>query len=98
MANDLHNLSLSAGANFPIQSLNQIQSSAEKLPTPALVTDAVVPEVLSSKRRDGLRNVTHEAVGSVGVHAQQEGNEQVMGIPERFEGLLADPSMRRGVY
>jgi hypothetical protein len=97
MANDLHNLGLPAGTNLAVQPLKQIQSTANQLPAPALVTNAVVPEVLSSKRRDGVLDVTDEAAGGVGVHAQEKGNEQVMGVPEGLEGLLSDPGMCRGV-
>ena len=32
------------------------------------------------------------------VQGEQEGNEKVMGVPERFVGLLPDLSMGSGVH
>jgi hypothetical protein len=58
----------------------------------------VGPEGLASKRRKGILGISNEAVGCVGVHSQQEGDEEVMCVPERFERLLAYAVMGRGVH
>ena len=34
----------------------------------------------------------------MGVHAQQKGNEEMMGVPKCFEGLLPNFGMRRSVH
>lgn len=57
----------------------------------------MVPEILSSEGGERLSGITDEAVGSMGVHAQQERNEQMMGVPESLERLLADLCVRSRV-
>jgi hypothetical protein len=55
------------------------------------------PELLPGERRVRLRRVADKAAGGVGVEGQQEGHEQVVGVPEGLEGLLADAMVRGGV-
>ena len=56
------------------------------------------PEGLAGKRRKGILGISNEAVGCVSVHSQQEGDEEVMCVPERLERLLAYAVMRCGVH
>ena len=90
MSDNLDNLRLPPRTNFAVETLNQVDAAAKQLPAPALVADAVVPEVGTGKGRPWIGGVTHEAAGSVGVHAEQEGNEEVMRIPKRLVRLLAN--------
>lgn len=85
MSDDLDNLRFPTSAYLAVQTLDQIDATAKQLPSPALVTYAMVPEVGSSKRRMWLHAVAHETVGCVSIHAEQEWNEQMMCVPERFE-------------
>lgn len=53
----------------------------------------MVPEGLASKWRVGFGGIADEALGSVGIEGKEEWYEEVVGVPERFIGLLADPGM-----
>lgn len=57
----------------------------------------MIPEVLSCEWRDWCSSVTNEAASGVGVHAEQERDEQVVGVPESLERLLSDPVVGGGV-
>lgn len=85
MANDLYDLSLSTTADLSIQAVEKIKTTTNKLPSPALVANAVSPEVLLVKWRKCGGCITNEAVGSMRVHAEQERDKQVMRVPEGFE-------------
>ena len=85
MPDDLDNLCLPAGAYLTVQTLDQINATTKQLPSPALITYAMIPEIGSSKWRMVFYGVAHETVGCVGIHAEQERNEQMMRVPERFE-------------
>ena len=50
----------------------------------------MVPERLSGEGRVGLSSVSHETSSGMGVERQHEDDEQMMGVPEGLEGLLAD--------
>jgi signal transduction histidine kinase len=97
VTDDLDDLGLPPAANFTVQTVHEVQTTAYKLPSPALITDAVGPKVLLVERRVGRDRVAHEAVGSVRVHAKQERNEEVVGVPESLERLLSNSVMGRGV-
>lgn len=98
MANDLEDLSLSSCSDLSVDPLDQVDSSSEKLPPPALVAYAMGPELLASERREGLRRVSHEAACCMGVHAQQERDEQVVRVPERLERLTSYAIMSGRVH
>ena len=98
MADDTGDASLTADADLTVETLHQVQAASEELPTPAFVTDAVVPEVGPSKRREGVGGIAYEAAHGVGVQAQHEGNEQVVGVPESLERLLPDTVVRGSVH
>jgi hypothetical protein len=50
----------------------------------------VLPEDFAGKGRKRLDGVTNEASCGMGVKAEQEWNEEMMGIPEGLKGLLTD--------
>src|SRR6478735_2169006 len=95
MADHAGDLGLPAGANLAVQTLNEVEASAEELPSPALVADAVIPEFVSGEGRDGGSGITHEAADGVRVQGDHEGNEEVVRVPESLERLLADAVVRR---
>ena len=90
MADDTGDLRLAHGTDLPVQTLEQVEAAGEQLPPPALVPDAVLPELGAGKRGLGVRGVTHEAPDGVGVEAEEERDEEVVRVPEGLEGLLPD--------
>jgi hypothetical protein len=98
MADDTGDAGLTAGADLTVETLHQVKATREKLPTPAFVTEAVAPEVGTSKWRNGVRSVAHEATHGVRVQAQHERNEQVVGVPEGLERLLPNAVVRGRVH
>jgi hypothetical protein len=90
MTHDLDNLRLPPRPDFPVKPLQEVETSTEQLPSPALVSDAVGPEVGAGERREGSDRISDEAAGGVSVHAEEEWDEQVMRVPEGLVRLLAD--------
>ena len=90
VADDAGDLGLATSADLAVQTLDEIGTTAKELPSPALVADAVVPVFCASKRRDGVGLVAHEAAHGVRVETQQEGDEEVVSVPERLKRLLSD--------
>jgi hypothetical protein len=91
VTDNLDNLSRPPASNLTVETIKKIQTTSYQFPTPSLITNAVGPEVILVEGREGIRSVTDETAGGVGVHAEEEGDEQVMDIPESLERLLADP-------
>jgi hypothetical protein len=91
MTNDLDNLGFAPAADFTVQTVAEVETTADKLPSPALVTNAVSPEVVLVEGRKGRRGVTNETACCVRVHSKQEGNKKVMGVPEGLKRLLSNP-------
>lgn len=50
----------------------------------------MLPIQLSGEWRISLCGIAHETSNRVGVQAQQEWDEEVVSVPERFVGLLSD--------
>ncbi len=69
MADNLYDLSLSPAANLSVETIEEIQTATDKLPSPTLVPDAVSPEVGLVKGGKGLGGITDEDASSVRVHA-----------------------------
>lgn len=90
MADNASNLGGTACADLTVETLNQVDTATKQFPSPTFVTDTVLPEDLSGERRECVGRVTDEAADSVGVHAQQERDEQVVSVPERLERLLSN--------
>jgi hypothetical protein len=91
VADDLDNLGLASAADLSVETVHEVQTAADKLPSPALVTNAVGPEVVVIERGKGRSCVTHEAASGMRVHAKQEWDKQMMRVPEGLERLLSDP-------
>lgn len=58
----------------------------------------MLPEDLAGERRESVGGVTDEAAHSVRVHAQKEGDEQVVSVPERLERLLSNSVVSSRVH
>ena len=89
VADDLHDLGLTTRSDFAVDALDEVEAARPELPPPALVSDAVVPEVGTRKGREVVDGIANEAVGGVGVEAEHERNEEMVSVPERLEGLLS---------
>lgn len=98
MSDDFVDLCGSSSSDFAVDAFDEVDAATPEFPPPAFVADAVVPEQISRKRRVGLGCISHEATGSVSVHGQQEGNEQVMGVPEGLVGLSTDLGVGGGEH
>lgn len=98
MTNDSRDLGQALSPNLTVKTLCQVTSSSKQLPSPSLITDAVLPEEVSGKGRYGVDRVTNEAADSVGVKSEEEGDEEMVRVPEGLERLLADAVVRGGVH
>lgn len=58
----------------------------------------MAPEVLAGEWREWLNCVADETAGGVSVESKHEGNEQVVSVPKRLEGLLTDFSVGGRVH
>ena len=56
------------------------------------------PVGLACKRRKGVNRVADEAADGVGVESEEEGDKEMVRVPERLERLLADASVCRGEH
>jgi len=88
MPHNLDDLGLSTRPDLAVESFEKVDDSTNQFPPPALVANAVAPEVLSSKRRFRLDAIAYETSSGMRVHGQQERDEKVVSIPERFVALL----------
>lgn len=98
VANDFDDLGLAPATDFAVKTVHQVQAATNELPTPTLVSNTVCPEVVVIERREGWRCVSYEAASCVCVHAEQERNKEMVGVPEGFEGLLSDPVVSGRVH
>jgi hypothetical protein len=98
MAHNSDNLCVSPGSDFSVQTFHEVKSTSPKLPSPSFVANAMSPEVVMVEWGERFDTITHEAASSMSVKAEHEGNEQMMRIPERLEGLLANLGMSRRVH
>ena len=98
MADHTRDLGVLSRTNLTVQTLAQVKATGPQLPTPSLVTDAVLPEDVASQWREWPSCVTHETADCVGVESEHERDEQVVCVPKRLEGLLADAVVGRGIH
>lgn len=98
MADDSDDLCRSPRPDLTVKTLAQVESTCPQLPTPTLVSDAMIPKVLASEWRERIHGITDEAACGVGVKTQHEWDKQVMSIPERLEGLLTDFGVGSGIH
>lgn len=85
VANNTSDLGAAASADLTVGTLHEVEGSSPELPSPAEVSDAVVPVILSGKWRVRQGGIAHEASSGVGVQSQEKGNEEVVSVPERLE-------------
>jgi hypothetical protein len=97
VTNDLDDLGLAPAADLAVEAIEKVQETTDEFPSPAFISNAVVPEVVMIEWRKWVTSVSDEAASSMGVHAEQERDEQVVGVPESLERLLANPVMGCGV-
>jgi len=98
VSDDTGDLGLADGTDFTVKTLAQVEGAGPKLPSPTEVTNAVLPVLVSGEGREALGGVAHKAADRVGIEGQEEGDEEVVGIPKRLEGLLPDAVVRGGVH
>lgn len=98
MFDDTHDLDLPPALDLAVNPLAEIQRPAPELPPPALIADAMVPEIIAGEHRIRSRRVSHEAAGCVRIQGKQKWDEQMVRVPERLVRLLADPGVRRRVH
>lgn len=91
MANNPSDLGRAASPDLTVQTLYEVDTTAKQFPSPALVTNTMLPEDLTGEGREGGGRITDEAADCVCVHAQQERDEKVVSVPERLERLLSNP-------
>lgn len=58
----------------------------------------MLPEDFSSEGGKGVGGVTDEATNGVGVQAEKERNEEMVGVPEGLERLLSDAVVGGGIH
>jgi hypothetical protein len=98
VSDDTGDLGLANGTDFTVETLAQVEGAGPKLPSPTEVTNAVLPVLVSGEGGEALGGVAHKASDRVGIEGQEEGDEEVVGVPKRLEGLLPDAVVRRGVH
>lgn len=97
VANDFDDFGRAPASNLAVQAIEEVQAASNKLPSPALVTNAVRPEVVLVERREGGRRVSDETARCMCIHTEQEWDEKMVRVPESLERLLSNPVMSGGV-
>lgn len=98
VADDTGDLGFAAGADLTPETFNEIETTSPQLPSPAQVTDAVGPVIVSCERREALGSVTDEAADSVGVQSEEKRDKEMVSVPEGLERLLTDTRVRSCVH
>ena len=98
MANDAGDLSFPADTDLTPETLNQVQAARPELPPPTEVPDAMRPVLIAGEGGDRVGRVTDEAPDSMRVQAEEEGDKEVVGVPEGLETLLPDAMVSGRVH
>lgn len=98
MADYSGDLRATLGTDFPVETLNQIKTTGEQLPSPSLITNAVLPEDLSCEGGERVGGITDEATNGVGVQAEEERDEEMVSVPEGLERLLPNAVVGGGIH
>ena len=98
MADHFDDLGGAAGADLAVDALDEVEGAGPKFPAPPLVADAVVPEGGTGEGRVWKGSVADEAAGGVSVEGKEEGDEEVVSVPEGFVRLLSDLGVGGGVH
>ena len=67
MTDDPNNFRLSSRSDFSVDPFNKVESASPELPSPTLISKAVIPEIGTSKWRKWVGGITDEASGGVGI-------------------------------
>lgn len=98
MSHNASDLGLAHRTDLTVETLDQVEASSEKLPSPSEITNAVSPVIVTGKWREGVAGISDEATYGMGIQSEEERNEQVVSVPEGLERLLADAVVGRGVH
>lgn len=98
MSDNTGDLGFAARTNLTVETLDKVETTGPELPSPAEVTNAVLPVFTSGEGREGSGAVTDEAADGMGVETKHERDEQVVGVPEGLETLLADLGVGSGIH
>ena len=98
MPDDTGDLGVAKSTDLTVQTLDEIQATGPELPPPSEITDTYGPVRVARERRDWERGAAHEASDGVRVQAEEEGDEEVVRVPERLERLLSDAVVRGRVH
>lgn len=98
VSDDSGDLGLTAGSDLTPETLDQVETTGPELPSPSQVTDAVGPELITSKRRDGLGSVSHEASHGMGVETKEKRDKKMVSVPESLKGLLTNTGVGGRVH
>jgi len=86
---DFGDFRLLSCSDLPPYSLKKVKGKCPNSKSPTLVSNAMLPEDISSKGRIWLRCVPDEASNGVGIEGKEKDKCKVMRIPERLEALLS---------
>jgi len=98
VSDDTGDLGLAASTNLAVKPLNEVETTSPEFPSPAEITNAVLPILISGEWRNGISCVADKAADGVGVQAEEERDKQVMSVPEGFEALLSNLNVGSGVH
>jgi hypothetical protein len=90
MSDNLGDCSLSCGTNFSVNTLAEVQNTDPQSESPTLITNTMIPEVLSGEWRESISSITDEASDRMGVETEHKDESQMMRIPESLKALLTD--------
>ena len=85
VTDDFDNVGSTASTDLTVNTFECVNDTTPYVPTPCLITNAVVPERSASKWRIWQWRITNEAASCVGVQSQEERNEHMVSIPESLE-------------
>lgn len=90
MSDNLGDGGLSCGTYFSVNTLTKVQDTYPQSESPALVSNTVIPKVLSGEWRKSISSITDEASDRMGVKTEHKDESQMMGVPESLEALLTN--------
>lgn len=85
-------------SNLPIDPLQEVKTTTHEFPSPALVAETMIPELIPCEWRDWIGRIAHEAAGGMGIESEHERDEQMVCVPKGFERLLPDSMMRGCIH
>lgn len=98
MFNHFSDFSLFSGPDFPPHTLKEIDAKSPKGKSPALISNAMLPEDVTIEGGEWLSSVTYETPNSVCIKGKDEDKSKMVGIPKCLKALLANLVMGCGVH